>query len=303
MTSGRKPPTSKPRTSWPPPTADETLDTPAQGARADMDEEIREIGERFGEPELATDVIELGGTPADLKRQILAKRNNVVPIRQAVSDAMNPYVEVREKYIGKLRAFRTEEDAYRAGQWARALFLGDQRARSWCRDHGMRVMVESVFTKGGAIVPDEMEQAIIDLREEYGVIRNLVRVVNMTSDSLTTPRRAGGVTAYAVGETDEITASDKSWDNIELVARKWGCLTRFSTDYADDAIIDVAMDLADEFAYAFANKEDDAAINGDGTSTYHGIVGIRPKLVDGNHAAGRDRCDRRRQHTPGNSRG
>jgi HK97 family phage major capsid protein len=36
-------------------------------------------------------------------------------------------------------------------------------------------------------------------------------------------------------------------------------------------------------AYAFAVKEDDCLFNGDGTSTYGGIYGIRPKLIDGTH--------------------
>ena len=39
-------------------------------------------------------------------------------------------------------------------------------------------------------------------------------------------------------------------------------------------------------AYAFAEKEDDAGFNGDGTSTYHGVVGVRTKIIDGTHTAG-----------------
>ncbi|MDH3636848.1 MAG: phage major capsid protein [Gammaproteobacteria bacterium] len=249
--------------------------------RAEEVEEIRLIGEKFGEPELAREVIELGGSEDDLCKQILAKRNNAKPLPQTV-----PYVDVREKYTGKLRGFRSEEDAYRAGKWARAMFLGDRKAATWCGEHGMRVMTESVFTKGGALVPTEMENAIIDLREEYGVARQLLRVVTMGSDTLTVPRRAGGVTAYFVDELTAITESDKSWDDVNLVARKMGCLTRFSTDYAEDAIIDVASDLAEEFAYSFALKEDQCMIDGDGTSTYGGIRGFRDRLKVSESLAG-----------------
>lgn len=99
-------------------------------------------------------------------------------------------------------------------------------------------------------------------------------------ETMIVPRRTGGLTAYAVGEAQTITESEKSWDNVELVARKWGVLAKLSTELAEDAIIDVADDLAREMAYAFSEKEDDSGWNGDGTSTYHGIQGIRYKILN-----------------------
>jgi len=190
----------------------------------------------------------------------------------------------------RLRAFkgaRADEDAYRAGQWFRAAILGNQQARDWCRENNieLRVMTTGKNAAGGYVVPVELESAIIDLREEYGLARQECRIRPMGSDNLLVPRRAGGITMYAIGENTEITASDKSWSNVELVARKWGALTRMSTDLADDAIINMADDLADEMAWAAVKKEDECLIDGDGTSTYHGIVGFRAKMVDGNHAA------------------
>jgi HK97 family phage major capsid protein len=40
-------------------------------------------------------------------------------------------------------------------------------------------------------------------------------------------------------------------------------------------------------AWAFAKKEDECGIDGDGTSTYGGMVGIRTKMIDGNHNGSR----------------
>jgi HK97 family phage major capsid protein len=60
-------------------------------------------------------------------------------------------------------------------------------------------------------------------------------------------------------------------------------LTRWSTELNEDAIIEMADNLAMDIAKAFAYAEDNALFNGDGTSTYHGIVGIRVKLIDGSH--------------------
>lgn len=179
------------------------------------------------------------------------------------------------------------EQAFKAGQWLKAVAYQDRNAAQWCRDHGVgfqNAMSGDDNAKGGVLVPSEMSQAIIDLREQYGVFRANSRIVTMSSDTLTVPRRVGGLTAYAVGENDEISASDKSWDNVELVARKWGVVCKYSSDLSEDAVIDLADDLASEIAYAFANKEDESGFNGDGTSTYHGIVGVASKVDDGNHA-------------------
>lgn len=181
-----------------------------------------------------------------------------------------------------------EEAGFRSGMWARAAIWGDQRAQQWCIDNSVdyRAQSEANFAKGGALVPEQLSNVIIDLREEYGLARRLLRVYPMSGDTLSINRRKTGVTAYFVGEAAEVTASDKSWDQVTLTARKLAALTRFSRELAEDAVIDIAADLAMEMAYAFAVKEDDCYLNGDGTSTYGGIWGIRSKIIDGTHAAG-----------------
>jgi HK97 family phage major capsid protein len=169
--------------------------------------------------------------------------------------------------------------------WIRATLFGDDVAKRWCQDH-MAAGGENIGTKGGFIVPEEMARTIIDLREDYGVFRREANVIAMGSDSLTVPKRTSGLTAYFVAENAEVTASDKAWDQVSVTARKLGALHKMSAELSDDAIINMADDIAMEMAWAFAEKEDDCGFNGDGTSTYGGITGIRPKIVDGNHGAG-----------------
>lgn len=187
---------------------------------------------------------------------------------------------------GKLKAFTgpdAEENAYRSGQWALAAVLGNEKSLAWCRDNGVAIVKaqsEGVNSGGGFLVPTEFSQAIIDLRETYGTFRQYCQVVPMGSDSITIPRRSGGVTAYWVGEGSQITESQKSWDQVQLVARKLGALTRMSTELAEDAVISIADDLANEMAYAFAKAEDAAGFNGDGTTTYGGMTGIRKIFAD-----------------------
>ena len=188
-----------------------------------------------------------------------------------------------------LRAFKgpnADVNAFRTGKWIAATLMGNAASQQWCRDNSveMRVQTEGINAAGGYIVPDMMERAIIDLRETYGMMRKECRIVTMSSDHALIPRRAGGVTAYFIGETDTITDSDKSWNHVELTAKKMGCLTRMSTDLTEDAIVNLADDLADEMAAAFAAKEDACGIDGDGTNTYGGMTGVRVKMIDGSHA-------------------
>jgi HK97 family phage major capsid protein len=62
-------------------------------------------------------------------------------------------------------------------------------------------------------------------------------------------------------------------------------MARWSNELSEDAIISIGDTIAQEAAYAMAYKEDLCGFNGDGTSTYGGIVGITSKIIDGNYAA------------------
>lgn len=194
-----------------------------------------------------------------------------------------------------MRSFKTEQfgslqsandAAYRSGRFLAAALYGHEESRQWCAANGLRVVLQreeraagiNVNAKAGYLVPDEMETAVINVIDQFGVARRICRIHRMGSDTLVVPIRDSGLTAYAVGENSTITDSDKTWSNAELVARKWATLSKYSSEIAEDAIIDMADDLTMEIGSAFAGSEDDSMLNGDGTSTYHGIVGIHTSI-------------------------
>lgn len=194
---------------------------------------------------------------------------------------------------GQLRAFKgpkAQINAYRSGRFLASVLFNHAPSRQWCRDHSVeirqdteidsRAMSESINTAGGFLAPDELEQTIIDLREEYGSARRNCRIKPMASDHSNEPKKTGGLTAHPVGENAAFTESQQTWGNVELTAKKWGVLVRISSEISEDSIINMADDLANDAALAFATAEDEACIDGDGTSTYHGIVGIRTKMID-----------------------
>jgi HK97 family phage major capsid protein len=264
-------------------------EAPPAPSRDALDGRIRDMCRKYGKPEIAERAIELGCSMDESQAMLRHAVIGTPPVPVPSAPPMTQRIEGgRPRYSRKsLRAFGGDEErAYRMGHWARAHLFSDEQSIRWCKDHHIRVMTTSVLASGGALVPEEMSQAIIDLREDYGLARRLLRVVPMNSDTLEVPRRTSGVTAYFVGQVDAITESDQGWDSVSLTARKLAALTRLSTDLAEDAVIDVGAMLASEMAYAFAEKEDDCMFNGDGTSTYGGIQGFRPKIIDGTHTAG-----------------
>ena len=200
-------------------------------------------------------------------------------------EAKEPAVEKREyavpKSHGPLKAFRSSESAYRAGMHIKGFVFGDAEARRWCRDHGVesRVQAGGINSLGGVLSSPELSSEIIRLVEEFGVFPQQAKRVNMAGDTLVYARRTGGLTARPVGENVEVSASDVTFDNVELTAKIWGVANRTSNSLLEDSVIDLADAMAVETAQAFAEAFDNAGFIGDGTLAYHGVTGVAVKAL------------------------
>jgi len=177
----------------------------------------------------------------------------------------------------KLRSFKTHEDANLAGRWLMGALFNHTESRNHCLDRGLeyRALSEGVNTAGGFLVPSILEQAIIDNRDRYGLLRQEVTPTPMSSDTVTIPVQTGGLTAYFIGENKEATESEQTWSNVTLSAKKCMVLTKHSTEVAEDAIIGLAEKIAQDMGEAIAEKEDRCWLLGDGTAAYGGIYGLK----------------------------
>ena len=227
------------------------------------------------------------GLGKDLERsmKIEAKAKEILntrPIGGMATGGVKDLVPATVKRHGKLKAFKSDFEAYAAGQFLRATIGKNDVAAAWCKEHGiMNVHSTTTNSAGGYLVPEGFENAIINLREEYGVFRQNARVYPMTEPIVYVPRRQSGFTAYYVGENSAGTESDASFSQVKLDAKKLMILTRLSQELSDDAIIQLADFVAQEMAYAFAVQEDQAGFLGDASSTYGGILGLRSALLAG----------------------
>lgn len=135
--------------------------------------------------------------------------------------------------------------------------------------------ITTTFTSTGALVPPEFYNRLIDITLQYGVMEGLLYNQPMTSDVGYAPRITGGLTVYTPGEAGAITTSDISTDQVGLVARKRATLSKVSSETMNDSAFSIADIISRKIALAFATDDDNRAVNGDGTSTYAGDVGLR----------------------------
>ena len=222
---------------------------------------------------------------AVLERSAPAKAIETPEVKETAVEKRTEYAV--PKAHNQLRAFKDAETAYRAGMHIKGFVFGDKEARRWCADHGVesRVQAGGVNSLGGVLVAPEMSNELIRLVEEYGVFPQYARRVVMNSDTLMIARRTGGLAARPVGENVEVTASDVTFDNVELSAKIWGVANRVPNSLLEDSIIDLADAMAVEVAQAFAEAFDNSGFIGDGTSAYHGVTGVCTKIVGADHTA------------------
>ena len=176
--------------------------------------------------------------------------------------------------------FRTSEDQYLAGQWIGAKLLKRPQAIKWWNNNapsGLKAQSEGTNSAGGFLVPDPLEAAILDVREEYGTCRKVARTFPMTADTLNIPSLTSGSTVYYPGEATAITESSAVWGNVGCTAIKRACLMKWSAELGADALFSLADTLSDYMGRALGIREDTEFVQGDGTATFGSVTGLKDK--------------------------
>lgn len=129
-------------------------------------------------------------------------------------------------------------------------------------------------TPGSILVSPQFVATMIRNVEEHGAFRRNALVWPMGSDTVHIPRRSSGVVITWEGEGDTGTGTDPGFELLGMTAKKQMAIHAFSSELAEDAAISLADIFMFEFALAIAADEDGHGFLGDGTSTYHGFVGV-----------------------------
>jgi HK97 family phage major capsid protein len=86
----------------------------------------------------------------------------------------------------KSRHYASNEAAYKVAMFIKAISgKGSADAENWLRDRGFefKTLTSANNASAGILVPEEMDDAIIKLRAEYGVATRLAQVVPVSSDT------------------------------------------------------------------------------------------------------------------------
>jgi HK97 family phage major capsid protein len=169
-----------------------------------------------------------------------------------------------------------EKMGFAFGQMAKMVGRNDKKAHSWLVENGYYTKGQNETTDGdgGYLVPQILAREIIFLRDKFGVMRQNARVMGMSSDNLNVPKNSASTTAYWPAENTNITASQITFTNVQVLAKKLAILTQVSSELNEDSIVDVGSALAEDMAYVMAYNEDLATFMGDGSGTYGGITGV-----------------------------
>ena len=171
-----------------------------------------------------------------------------------------------------------DERSLLAGRCVRYVFAAGgnfEAALGMARNHGDKAIVDAwekamttdVFASGGALVPPEFTQGIIDKLMATAVMRKLgCSIWPMNTGSLTAPFISSGATAAYVGQQgSNITKSELGTGQLQLSNKKLAALVPLSNDLLRDGGAAADRIVRDNMVRELRLVEDAAFIRYDGT--------------------------------------
>lgn len=128
-----------------------------------------------------------------------------------------------------------------------------------------KALQEDSNTEGGYLVPAPIAAELMQKEQDQSILMQFARRIPMNSKTISIPFRDGHTTAYIVAEEGTITASDQSFTQRQITAKKFTGRTILSMELLEDAVLPVASLIADDASKQIARKLDSEGFNGDGT--------------------------------------
>jgi HK97 family phage major capsid protein len=148
-------------------------------------------------------------------------------------------------------------------------------------DSRLKVLGEGSGDQGGFLVPEEFRAELLSVALENAIIRPRAFTIPMGSDKISVPviRDAshasnvhGGVRAYWTPESGSITASEPTFAQAALEAKKLAGYTSTTNELAADSSISLEALIIRMFGGAIEFFEEEAFLNGDGAAQPTGIL-------------------------------
>lgn len=128
--------------------------------------------------------------------------------------------------------------------------------------------------EGQPFLPVLVADTIEELREQFGLGRQLATVWQMSSGTLKVPNTTNRPRVYGVNEGAIILSRKPDFAEVLLDPKKWGVIIPYSQEMSDEAGAQWMPKVIDQVGRAFAEAEDETIWIADGSAQYHGIKGL-----------------------------
>ncbi|EAW9499868.1 phage major capsid protein [Salmonella enterica] len=147
------------------------------------------------------------------------------------------------------------------------LAMASNFAASELNDQKLAAVINTAANSGGALVPQNMRNEVIELLRDRTIVRRLgARSIPLPNGNLSIPRLAGGSTAGYVGEGRDVKASGASFDDVKLSAKTLICMVPVSNQLIGRAGFAVEQLILSDIISGIATREDKAFLRDDGTN-------------------------------------
>lgn len=135
----------------------------------------------------------------------------------------------------------------------------------------LRALVEGTDTEGGYLVPEELRTEVFRVLPDMTIMRNLAKVLPMSSDLLKINSLSARPKAYWTSEYQSSSTTSAEFGEISLTPNDLVCLLPISQQLLADANINLVTFIIELFAEAIGLAEDEAFFTGSGTGQPKGI--------------------------------
>jgi HK97 family phage major capsid protein len=131
-----------------------------------------------------------------------------------------------------------------------------------------RTLTANVASAGGyTVATDVLGSSLIELLRNKTMVAQLgARSLSGLQGNVAIPKVSGGATAYWLGETEAVTASDQTFEQVALTPKRLAGLTKYSKQLLAQSSISVESFVREDLMRVLAIAKDLAAINGSGVA-------------------------------------
>lgn len=133
-------------------------------------------------------------------------------------------------------------------------------------------MQEDTTTEGGFLVPTEYEWDMLKLSRDLTWALRECRVIDMGTNDMRVPKEGSLASVAWTAEEVAATESEPTVGQVQLTAKRLDAFAIVSNELLQDAYVDVAGMLAEQFSYGINLELDNQVLNGDGTKLGSGVL-------------------------------